>query len=295
MVNLADYSLAAKMLALKMTGHIGPRTFELLLTRFGAMDNIFSATHGQLTDIEGIGRQRAQAIDEASNHLDQAARVITSLAAFDTHAVTCLDAEYPEMLHELNDPPMILYYRGALPAQNERRVAVIGSQDVSVEGIGDAVELSRRLAARGISIVSGLARGIDTAGHIGALKEKGKTYAVLPSGFNQIHPSENKSTADEISASGGLVSEYLPDTPVSPGRLLSRNRITVGLAQAVIIGEVAEHSTGTLDAALCCHQLGKLLFVVVGKHNPHFETLTQYGAIPLTDISQYELVIDSLV
>jgi DNA processing protein len=283
------------MLALKMTGQVGPRTFELLFARFGSLDGIFAAKGRELTDIEGIGPKRAKAIGIAGENLDRAARVMQSIAAFDTHVVTCLDAAYPQLLLELNDPPILLFYRGTLPAQDEKRVAVIGSQKVSEEGIGDVVELSRRFAAHGVSVVTGLARGIDIAAHVGALKERGRSYAVVPSGFNHIHPPENKSTADEIAANGALVSEHLPDTPVSSGRLLSRNRITVGLAQAVVIGEVSEDSTGTLDAALCCHQLGKLLFVVVGKHNPHFAKLTEFGAIPLTGIDQYELVLKSLV
>jgi DNA processing protein len=130
---------------------------------------------------------------------------------------------------------------------------------------------------------------------MGALKTDGSTFAMLPSGFHEVHPAENEMMAKEMIRKGGLISEYLPDTPVNSGRLLSRNRLIVGLAQAVIIGEVSPESVGTLDAALCCHQLGKLLFVVIGRHNEHYDQLAAYGAIPLTVIAEYDMVIKSLV
>ncbi len=166
----------------------------------------------------------------------------------------------PAFSAELNDPPLLLYYQGRLPAEDEKRVAVIGSQDVTAEGIADAVNIARRLAERGVSIVGGLARGIDTAGHMGAIKADGATYAVLPCGFNQIYPAENQLLANVIVKTGGLISEHLPDTPVNSGRLLGRNRLIVGLSRAVVIGEVSAASVGTLDAAQCCHELGKIAF-----------------------------------
>lgn len=278
-----------------MTGQVGPRTFDILMAAYRQVDTILSQEEHNLQELSGIGPHRSRIIAEAYTHLDEAQAVLNALSAGDTQLVTRLDDAYPHPLRELNDPPLMLYYKGKLPGPDEKRAAIIGSQDVSAEGIADAVELGRRLAGAGVAVVGGLARGIDTAGHVGALREKGVTHAVLPSGFNRIHPPENQPLAEEITKSGSLISEYLPDTPVSGGRLMARNRLIVGLAQAVVVGEVSADSVGTLDAALCCHELGKLLFVMISERTHHYEKLAEYGAIPITSIDDSKMIVDSLV
>lgn len=287
--------MAARVLSLRMTGEVGPRTFAMLLTHFRTVNDILLAEEEELLELPGIGPARSKAIFGADNNLDKAQTIIDHLEASDTKVVSSLDDGYPGILNELNDPPMLLYYQGRLPSDDEPRVAVIGSQEVSAEGIAEAVDIARRLAGRGVSIVGGLARGIDTAGHMGAIKAEGATYAVLPSGFNQIYPAENKPLANAIIKTGGLISEHLPDTPVNSGRLLGRNRLIVGLSRAVVIGEVSANSVGTLDAAQCCHELGKLLFVLVGERTSHYDKLFDYGAIPLTSPEDIELVLKALV
>jgi len=291
----STYSPAARVLALKMTGHVGPRTFEALMARFLTLDNIFLASREELEELNGIGPAKSAEIAEAAKHLEKAQAIIDQLDAIDVRTVTSIDGDYPHSLFELNDPPPLLFYRGRLPQNEEKRVALVGSQNASAEGIADAVRLSGRLAKAGVSIVSGLARGIDTASHIGALKAGGVSYAVLPCGINLVHPEENGAIANELVDRGGLISEYAPDLPVNAGRLMSRNRIIVGLAQAVVIGETAPDSVGTLDAALCCHQLGKILFVVAGRNDSHYEQLVAWGAIPLAAIDEYELILKALV
>lgn len=295
MVDPSQYSTAAQILALKMTGQVGPRTFELLMAVYRTIGEILLAEEHEFLEFPGIGPKRSRTLATAHNNLDKASEILDGLKSDGTGVVTRLDPEFPETLHELNDPPLILYYRGILPPPDQKRVAIIGSQDVSAEGIGDAVEFSKNLAKEGIGIVGGLARGIDTAGHMGALKENGITYAVLPCGFNRIHPAENESLAREICERGCLLSEYLPDTRVSSGRLMSRNRLIVGLSHAVVVGEVSTESVGTLDTALCCHELGKLLFLIIGQHNPHYAKLIGHGAIPLTNIDDYKMVFRALV
>ncbi|MEZ5360521.1 MAG: DNA-processing protein DprA [Candidatus Zixiibacteriota bacterium] len=290
-----QFSTEAKILALRITGMVGPRTFEMLLAHFKTVDAIFEADEEELRHIDGIGKKRSLEIFEARDNLEKAQKIIDNLGAFDAKTVIYSQPEYPVILNEINDPPPLLFYRGHLPEEQEKRVAIIGSQDVSAEGIGDAVELASRLVENNVSIVGGLARGIDTAGHIGALKAGGRTYAVLPCGIDTIYPSENEAITKEITEHGGLISEYLPGTQPSAGHLINRNRLIVGLSQAVVIGEMSAESVGTLDAAQCCHELGKLLFAVIGTTNPHYEKLLEYGAIPLTNIAEYELILKSLV
>lgn len=295
MRDLNLFSPAARVLALKMTGEVGPRTFAMLMEYFHTVDNILLAEREELLELPGIGPARSEAIVAADNNLEKAQAVLDSLEASDTKVVSCLNDNYPEILNELNDPPLLLYYQGRLPVDGEKRVAVIGSQEVSAEGIAEAVDIARRLAGKGIAIVGGLARGIDTAGHMGALKADGITYAVLPSGFNQVYPSENQVLSQAIIKSGGLLSEHLPDTPVNGGRLLGRNRLIVGLSHAVVIGEVSETSVGTLDAAQCCQELGKLLFVMVSERTAHYEKLCQYGAIPIVSTEDIDLIVKALI
>ncbi len=295
MINPGSYSLTAQILALKLTGQVGPRTFNILLAVYQTVSEIHMAEEQEFLEFPGIGPKRSQAIADAHKNLDKAQEIIDNLEAGDTSVISCLDTEFPETLQELNDPPMLLFYRGKLPEFSLKRVAVIGSQNISADGIGDAIDLARHLTREGIGIVGGLARGIDTAGHTGALKEGGRTFAVLPCGFNHIHPAENAALAVEIAEKGCLISEYLPDTPVSNGRLVSRNRLIVGLSHAVVVGEVSPESVGTIDTAQCCHELGKLLFVIIGKHNHHYDKLAECGAIPLTGIDDYKMVYKSLV
>lgn len=295
MRDLSPFSLAARVLSLKMTGEVGPRTFAMLMGYFQTVDNVLLAEMEELLEVPGIGPVRSEAIVAADANLEKAQAMLDDLEASDTRVVSCLDDDYPAVLSELNDPPLLLYYQGRLPSDEERRVAVIGSQEVSAEGIAEAVDVARRLAERGIAIVGGLARGIDTAGHMGALKAEGITYAVIPSGFNQVYPPDNQSLARAIAASGGLLSEHMPDTPVNGGRLLGRNRLIIGLSHAVVIGEVSEASVGTLDAALCCHELGKLLFVLVGDRTAHYEKLCQYGAIPIVSTDDIDMIVKALV
>ncbi len=267
----------------------------MLMTHFKTVEGIFAAEEDDLQALDGIGEKKSQGIFEARDNLEKARKIIDNLGAFDAKPVIYSDADYPEILMELNDPPPLVFYKGHLPKADEKRIAIIGSQEVSAEGIGDAVELATKLAEKGISIVGGLARGIDTAGHVGALKAGGSTYAVLPCGIDTVYPTENDAMTKEIVENGGLISEYVPGTQASAGHLINRNRLIVGLSQAVVIGEVSDESVGTLDAAQCCHELGKLLFAIIGDKNPHYEKLLEFGAIPITNIAEYELITKSLV
>ncbi len=294
MRDLSLFTMAARVLSLKMTGEVGPRTFAMLLAHFRTVDNILLAEEDELQELPSIGPARSKAIFAADTNLDKAQTILDNLEASDTKVVSCLDEGFPPILSELNDTPLLLYYQGRLPAADEKRVAVIGSQEVTAEGIAEAVTIARKLAGAGVSIVGGLARGIDTAGHMGALKAEGLTYAVLPSGFNQVYPAENKLLADAIVKSGGLISEHLPDTPVNSGRLLGRNRLIVGLSHAVVIGEVSAASVGTLDAAQCCLELGKILFVMASDRTSHFDKLCKYGAIPIVSIDEIDMIMKAL-
>jgi len=146
------------------------------------------------------------------------------------------------------------------------------------------VGYASELAKKGAVIVSGLARGIDSAAHLGAINAKGKSYAVLGCGLASVYPPENKALAEEIIKNGALISEYSPYTKVSTERLISRNRIIVGLSHSVVIGELDKKSRGTIDSAERTKDQGKLLFAIGDDRYPVDPGLIKYGAIPVEDM-----------
>jgi DNA processing protein len=301
MTELSRYSVGAKVWALKHHGGIGPRTFRALFARFRSLEGIHAAEMDELTAIEGLGLRRSKKIYESSDHLDSAEEFIRELADRSIDTVTLFDGRYPDRLLELNDPPPLIFSRGDLPTGTEKTVAIIGSRRATSEGIARTVDLAGQLAGRGISVVSGLAQGIDAAAHVGALKAGGKSYAVLGSGFDNIHPAENRPLAVEMEQSGGLISEYPPEAGYSASRNIARNRLTVGLSQAVVIGQALEESKGTLDSAKFCHEIGKLLFIILDRDNIEkdghagIEKALNLGAIPISMIDGAEIIAKSLV
>lgn len=175
------------------------------------------------------------------------------------------DKNYPELLKNIPDPPDVLFYRGTLPQGDYKAVSIVGSRRETRYGRNQAFSIARDLAAQGVVIVSGLARGIDTAAHKGALKAGGITIAVLGSGLNHIYPQENKDLAEEIAASGGaVVSELPPNTAPLAFRFPARNRIVSGLSQALLLAEAREKS-GTLITVGHALDQGREVFAVPGE------------------------------
>jgi len=296
-----QYSLAAQIWSLKKFGDVGPRTFRVLMVYFGSAADILEAEIGELEEINGLSEKKCRKINDSFESLDKAEQFIDSLKSKEIGISTILDDDYPRLFLELNDPPPIIFYRGNLPNKEEKTVAIVGTHKATNEGIRVGVELGRMLAEKSISIVSGLARGIDTAGHIGAMKADGKTYAVIGSGFDNIFPDENRPLAAELVRKGGLISEYSPEVGYSAGQMIARNRLTVGLSQAVIIGEIFGDSNGTLDTATFCSQLGKIMFILMdgcdqpGRDNIGVEKVLALGAIPITMDKGIDIILKSLV
>lgn len=301
MAEIKKYSKAAQIWALKEFGEAGPRTFRALMAKFLDTEAIHRAEISELEEIEGLGEKRSVKIFESSKFLDEAEAFINSLESKNTRYSTLFDPEHPALLEELNDPPPIIFYRGTLPVPGEKTVAVVGSHKASAEGVTYAVELGGLFAQNSISVVSGLAKGVDISAHIGALRAGGRTYAVLGSGINNIFPEEHKEVAEEITRHGALISEYPPDSNVTTGRLMARNRLIVGLSQAVVIGEILPDSKGTLDTAMFCHQLGKIMFILLdgcdapGRDNSGVEKIIAMGAIPIYLKDGTDLILKSLV
>jgi DNA processing protein len=174
------------------------------------------------------------------------------------------DARYPAQLREIPDPPEFLYVRGSLAREDALAVAVVGSRRATPYGVATAEELSADLGARGVTVVSGLARGIDSAAHRGALRGGGRTIAVLGSGADVIYPPENRRLAREIEDRGAIVSQFAPGTPARPHHFPLRNRIIAGLSLGVVVVEAAERS-GALITARLSGELGREVMAVPGR------------------------------
>ena len=249
-------------LALSLTPGLGPTRGRKLVDRFGNIQDIF---HASLTELEAehLQAQSAQHIALGKSlelaH-DESARAIAAGAQ-----VLCReDAAWPARLSEIYDPPLVLYVRGDAAVLASPGIAIVGTRHPTPYGIGMAERLSTDLAARGLVIFSGLARGVDAAGHRGALKAKGRTVAVFGTGVDVVYPRENKKIADGILECGGaLVSEFPLGTFAAPQNFPIRNRIISGLSLGVLVVEAGEYS-GTRITARCALEQSREIFAVPG-------------------------------
>lgn len=255
-VDLADW------VALNMVRGVGPRTANILLDRFGAPANVFAASRASLK-AEGL---KAETIGELHDReiLEKAQAELERLEAIGARVVTLADDEYPELLREIYDPPIALYVRGDLEAVCARPcLAVVGSRRCSTYGVNAATSLARDLAERGVTIVSGLARGIDAAAHRGALEAKGRTVGVIGTGLDLEYPKEHEKLSAEVAANGAVISEFPLGTPPLPQNFPYRNRVISGLCLGVLVVEAAEQSGSLITARLASEQ-GREVFAVPG-------------------------------
>jgi DNA processing protein len=252
-------------LVLNMIPGLGLRTKKLLLERFLTP---LKALHAPSSELKKIPRIRKETIEHIINY-KQKIKYKNELEKVKKQNITLLtlkDNNYPENLKNIYDPPIVLYTKGTLKSQDSLSIAIVGSRRTSIYGKEIAEKLSFELARYGITIVSGMARGIDTASHKGALMAGGRTIAVLGSGLNVIYPPENKKTYNEIISSGAVLSEFPLDTPPYKTNFPCRNRIISGLSLGVVIIEAAQKS-GSLITAQCALEQGREVYALPGKIN----------------------------
>lgn len=248
-------------ISLNMTPGIGPRKATELLERFGSAENVF---HALRSELEGL-RLKPETIlsilkrefhEKAEKELDEVKRSGGDILILD-------DGSYPNLLREIADPPITLYVKGAWQECLEAPcISVVGSRRCSTYGKNASEMLSRDLASRGVTVVSGFARGIDSAAHLGAIRGKGRTVAVMGTGLDRIYPKENARLANEILANGGaLVSQFPLETPPLKENFPYRNRIISGLSYGVLIVEASERSGSLITARLAMEQNREVLAV----------------------------------
>ena len=250
----------AHWLALTTISGIGGVTARKLIDRFGDVEAIFTASVDELIEIPRVTPLMAQQILAAP--IEQLESELLSLSDEGIDLLTWDDARFPTRLRPLPDAPMVLFMRGVLKRTDDNAVAIVGTREPTPSAVEVAHTIGRELAARGLTIVSGLALGIDTAGHRGAI-ETGRTIAVLGSGIRFIHPQENVELAEDILGCGAILSELHPNTPPRGQNLMARDRIISGLSRAVIVIEAGERS-GSLDTASKALKQGRSVYAAPG-------------------------------
>lgn len=247
--------------ALKSVPGIGNHLFKRLSERLGSPEAVFRVSEKELLEVEGITPRLAAAI---LNHKlpDLVKAELDLISDTDCQIVTLADPEYPPLLREIPDPPPFLYVRGDL-GNSVRSIAVVGSRSATRYGISAATRLSSDLASLKITVVSGMARGIDTAAHDGAIMGRGKTIAVLGSGLERIYPAENLKLSHAIAENGAVVSEFHLTAGPDPHHFPIRNRIISGISLGTVVVEAPPKSGALITARFALEQ-GREVFAIPG-------------------------------
>jgi DNA processing protein len=281
-VRSEDYALTRKLqwLALLLTPGIGAGRARKLVEHFGEVGPLFTAS---LTELEAFGLPAAAAQSIAlGKSLELASEEYDHAREAGACIVVPGDAQYPKRLLEIYDPPLALYLKGDAEVIDKPGISVVGTRHPTPYGVSMAERLACDLAARGLIIFSGMARGIDTAGHRGALNARGCTVAIWGTGIDVVYPKENQKITDQILASGGaVITEFPLGTFPAPQNFPVRNRIISGISLGVLVIEAAEYS-GTRVTARCALEQGREVFAVPGnvtnKNSWGPNTLIKQGA-----------------
>jgi DNA processing protein len=249
-------------LALALTPGLGPTKARRVIEFFGGVQALFRAS---LTELEAAGLRAVSAQSLGTGRsMELAQDELAKVAAAEAHIVSLDDPGYPAQLKQIYDPPLVLYVRGSESVISQPGIALVGTRHPTPYGSGMSERLACDLAARGLVIFSGMARGIDTAGHRGAIAGKGKTVAVWGTGVDVVYPKENSRLTEQILALGGaVISEFPIGTFPAPQNFPIRNRIISGISLGVLVVEAAEYS-GTRITARCALEQNREVFAVPG-------------------------------
>ena len=248
--------------ALNLIPNLGPVRLRKLLARFETAAHVLEAKASELRSVEGIGPELATTLAEWPRRIDLAGE-LRMIAEFGARIVTQQAPEYPRQLREIHNPPIVLYVWGDLREGDRHGIGVVGSRKTSHYGLETAKKLSYQLAYAGLTVVSGLARGIDTAAHQGALAAEGRTIAVIGSGLMDLYPPENAALAAKIARSGAVISEYPMKFPPSQQTFPYRNRIVAGWGSGVLVVEAGLASGAIITANQALEQ-GRMVYAVPG-------------------------------
>jgi len=250
-------------IALNMIRQVGPVRVRRLLEAFGSPVRVLHAAERELRSVDGIGQDVAESIRTWESQLDLAAEMAL-VRDFGARVVTMGCPDYPALLREIHDPPIVLYVWGELRDRDRHAIGIVGTRKPSHYGGECAKKLSYQLASAGVTVISGLARGIDTAAHQGALAAKGRTIAVIGSGLLSLYPPENLALAEKIAGSGAVVSEFSMQVQADRQTFPMRNRIISGCSFGLLVVEAGGRS-GSLISANQAGEQGRSIYAVPGR------------------------------
>jgi len=250
------------LVSLNRVAGIGSIRLKKLLKFFHKPENILKAPAEKLDAISGIGPKIACQI--AALKKEDLAKEFAQAASLGLKIITLEDKQYPKNLKNIPDPPIILYVKGDILDGDNFSIGIVGSRRASFYGLNNATNFAFDLAIKGVTIVSGMARGIDTAAHQGALKAQGRTLAVIGSGFKHIYPAENIELAEEISKQGAVISEFPVNALPLPINFPRRNRVISGLSLGTLVVEAAQNSGALITADFALEQ-GREVFCLPGR------------------------------
>ncbi len=249
-------------LSLKLVPELGNRSILRLVRAFGGPEQVFKASAGELSRIPGL-RERARVALRNKEFIRSPDLELTSLEEKGLRLMCLNDPDYPSNLAAIPDPPAVLFLKGAIEPRDLVSIAVVGSRAASPTGVIFTERICMELAGKGVTIVSGLAVGIDSAAHRGALKGEGRTLAVVGCGLDIDYPRSNQDLRLRIADSGAVLSEFVLGAPPAAGNFPQRNRIISGLALGVVVVEAA-HRSGSLITARLALEQGREVFAVPG-------------------------------
>ncbi|HXD00140.1 MAG TPA: DNA-processing protein DprA, partial [Verrucomicrobiae bacterium] len=251
------------LVALNMIEHVGPVRVRQLLEHFGEAPAILSASKQQLLHARGIGPETAESIANWEKTVDLGGE-LKRISEFGCHILIQADADYPELLRQIYDPPVVLYVKGRLTDRDKNAVAMVGSRMTTHYGVEAARKLAYQLTYVGVTVVSGGARGIDTAAHQGALSGGGRTVAVLGTGINLVFPAENAELFERIAAAGAVITQFPFNRSADKQSFPIRNRIVAGMTLGTVVVE-ANLTSGALITANMAVEQGRQVFAVPGR------------------------------
>lgn len=249
-------------IGLSMVQEIGPITGRKLLAAFGGPENIFKANAHDLLSVKGITRERVENIRKFSQW-DEVEKYVGVIGKKGISVVTYQDGRYPEVLKNLEDAPLVLYMKGEYHPDDRFAIGVVGSRKHTPYGESVTQRLAGELSAAGFTVISGLARGIDTLSHKSALAAGGRTIAVMGSGLDVYYPPENRGLSERIASSGCVISEFLPGTMPNKENFPRRNRLISGLSLGILVVEATDKSGSLITAGYALEQ-NKEVFAVPG-------------------------------
>ena len=261
-------------LALSMIHGLGNRTFKHLMDKFGSASAIFKAGLSDILTVKGIRKDVAQRIVDRKFVSDPEKEML-KIEKAGIRIVTCNDPEYPCLLKEISYPPVLLFCKGKKIPNDKISIGVVGSRNATSYGRKTAENIGYGLGKRDTVVVSGLALGIDSAAHIGCLRAKGFTVAVLGTGLDQVYPSSNKRLMEQISNSGTVISEFPMGTRPEPRNFPIRNRIISGMSRGIVVVEATKKSGSLITARLALEQ-NRDVFAVPGSINSFKSTGTHF-------------------